>query len=43
MSLETGQTVARFLEEGAASVGAETIHVIFHGGEPTMMRASRLQ
>lgn len=42
-SLETGQTVARFLGEGAASVGVETIHVIFHGGEPTMMRLSKFE
>lgn len=43
MSLETGQAVADFLSAGASAVGASTVHVIFHGGEPTMMRASEFE
>jgi uncharacterized protein len=38
ISLETVRAVAKFLSRGAIEVRATTVRVIYHGGEPTMMR-----
>lgn len=38
MSLETARAVAKFLRQGALDTGAGSVRIIFHGGEPMMMR-----
>lgn len=37
MKLDVAEVVANHLVQGAQDVGAETLRIIFHGGEPTMM------
>lgn len=38
ISLDTVEHVVAFLQNGATDLGVQRINVIFHGGEPTMMR-----
>lgn len=38
---KTIDDIARFLAEGAADLGARRVNVVFHGGEPLMLKKSR--
>lgn len=43
MSHETMAAVAKFLADSAIAVDASVVHVIFHGGEPTMMNLANFE
>lgn len=41
MSVSTARQVGRFLRESAIKVGADTVRVVLHGGEPLMMQPTQ--
>jgi len=40
MNMATYEAIARFLVKGAQEVGASILRIVFHGGEPTMIKPS---
>lgn len=40
---DTIDEIARFLAEGTADLGASRVNVVFHGGEPLMLKKSRFE